>query len=71
MRLINKSMNKKYNKYCDYQNWATDMLNGLKHDLKCNKNLCKGKPTINNYTEYTEAFYNKRFIEWFIENHFE
>ena len=68
MKLINKSSDKKYNNSKD---WAKDMLSSLKHDLKCCKNLCKGKPTVNNYAEYTEAFYNKRFIEWFIENHFE
>ena len=70
MKFRNVSMNKKYtNKQIEL--WAKDMFDGLKHDLKINKKLCKNKPGINDIGEYIESLFIRNFIEWFIDNHFE
>ena len=70
MKFIDKLVKKKYDK-TQLKLWAKDMLSGLKHDLKYYQRQCQKKITVGNYADYTEAFFVKKFIKWFIENHFE
>lgn len=65
---INNSAEKKYD---SFEEWAEDMLKGLKHDLKCYKKQCRGKLDLLNLNEYLEGLYVSQFLEWFIRNHFE
>lgn len=69
MKFRNISYHKQYTDK-QIKEWAKDMLDGLKLDLKIYKNQCNKKPDINDISEYNEALYCKGFIEWFINNHF-
>ena len=66
----NKSAEKKYKK-TEFKKFIKDMKNGMKHDLKCHREIIEKGIDISNTGDYVEALYVSNYITWFFDKHFD
>lgn len=70
MKLINVAQNKLYHK-SKIQQWAKDMLDGLKQELIILEKTAEKAKENDNLSAWAEAKYQVDYVRWFIANHFE
>lgn len=65
MKLRNVAKN--IHKYDNIKDWAKDIKQGMKSDLKCSDKQTNDTSDINNFLE---GKYVGEYIRWFLENYF-